>query len=162
MTRFVALAALTAFLGASPSPSVPPENAAPRVDPVSAALARFAQTELDREFSADRNALYTSCPYALGTYSLIEISGIRRVYRIVKPDAEEEAAGITARRELTLQPKKVRYYWELGRKWIDGTTPPKLTYTADRRGDWTFSADQHLCARGEPQAKPGVSRIPPA
>jgi len=152
MIRFVALAALTAFLGA----------AAPPVDPVSAALARFAQTELDREFTAYRNALYTSCPYALGTYSLIEISGIRRVYSVVKPDAEEEAAGITARRELTLQPKKVRYYWELGRKWIDGPTPPRLSYSAELRGgNWAFTADEHVCARGEPQKKPLASSIPP-
>jgi hypothetical protein len=132
-----------------------------RPDPVSAQLARFAQTQLDGQFTAYRNALYTACPYALGTYSYIELVGVRRVYSSRKPGPEEDEAGVTDVRELTLQPKKARYYWEPGRKWIDGAHPPTLNYLADyRNGAWTFEAEQHVCARGEPQVKPPASSIP--
>jgi len=131
------------------------------VDVASTQLAQFEQSELEREFTAQRNALYTSCPYALGTYSFIELVGIRRIYRIVKPDPEEEEAGVTMRRELTLQPKKARYYWENGRRWLDGQSPPNLHYFADYRGgQWWFVAEQHVCAKGEPQQKPAPSSIP--
>ena len=151
--RSAALAVLGVLLGASYPPG--------HVDVASSQLAQFAQSELEREFTAQRNALYTSCPYALGTYSFIELVGIRRIYRVVKPDPEEEAAGITLRRELTLQPKKARYYWEIGRKWLDSPNPPNLNYLADYRGGkWWFVAKQHVCVRGEPQRKPAPSSIP--
>jgi|GEM_PF-1379198 len=151
--RSAVLAVLGVLLGAS--------NPLGRVDIASTQLAQFAQSELEHEFTAQRNALYTSCPYALGTYSFIELVGIRRIYRVVKPDPEEEAAGVTMRRELTLQPKKARYYWETGRKWLDGPNPPNLHYLADYRGGkWWFVARQQVCARGEPQRKPAPSTIP--
>jgi hypothetical protein len=124
-------------------------------------LTRYADEQLRTDFAQVGEALYTSCPYALGTYSLIELEGIRRIYRALKPDPEDERAGITAQRELTLQPKKVRYYWELGHKWIDGSQAPSLHYFADLRdGKWWFTAEQHICARGEPQRKPVTSNIP--
>jgi hypothetical protein len=124
-------------------------------------LTRFAQTTLDGQFLAYRNALYTGCPDALGTYSYIELVGVRRVYRVRKPGPDEDESGVTDIRELTLQPKKVRYYWELGHKWIDGAHPPNLHYYADLRdGKWSFESEQQICARGEPQVKPTVTSIP--
>jgi hypothetical protein len=130
-------------------------------DVVSAQLVRFADNQLDGEFLAQRDALITACPYALGSYSFIALSGIRRIYRIAKPDDEQRASGVTASSELTVQVKRARYYWAAGKDWIVGSAAPTLHYYAERRdGRWSFRPDQHICARGEPQQKPLAAEVP--
>jgi hypothetical protein len=129
--------------------------------PATSEVARFAQTQLDAEFFSERGVLYTACPYALGTYSFIELAGLRRTDRSMPVTDDEKAAGVTERRELTIQPKRARYYWAAGTKWIDWSRAPALRYEAElRSGGWIFRAEQHICARGEPQVKPLAANVP--
>lgn len=135
-------------------------SAAP-VDRVTALLDGYAERTLQMEFTEYRGALYAHCPYALGTYSYIELDGIRRVHRTVKLNDEEIRDGIQERRELSLQPRKTRFYWNAGKKWIDWGHGPELKYVAELRSDgWSFTKDQHVCAHGEPQDKALVAGIP--
>jgi hypothetical protein len=124
-------------------------------------LARFAAAQLDADFVSERGVLYTACPYALGTYSFIELAGLHRTDRSVPVTDDEKAAGVTEHRELTIQPKRARYYWAAGTKWVDWSRAPALRYEAELRpGGWSFRAEQHICARGEPQAKPLAANVP--
>ncbi len=151
--------ALTPMLAIATALALLPSGPVPR-DGASADLVRFAQTQLDDEFLAYRGALFTSCPYALGTYSFIELSGMRRIFRVLKPNDDEVAAGIDAHRELTFEFNRARYYWVAGKRWIGGPNPPALRYEAERsNGAWSFRADQHICARHEPQQKPLLTDI---
>jgi hypothetical protein len=157
--------AIAAASLAAPLYAAPVATPTAVIDPGTKLLARFAQASFDKEFAARNNAFYVACPYALGTYSFIELSGIRRVYRVLKPISEEEPGVVVARHELLYEPKKVRYYWDLGHKWIDGSQPPTLTYVGDyqhgmKGPNWRFEDKQHICARGEPQEKPALAAIP--
>jgi hypothetical protein len=135
-------------------------GAAP-ADRVTSQLDGYAERSLTDEFTEHRGALYAHCPYALGTYSYIELSGIRRVHRTLKLNDEELRDGIAERSELSLQPKKTRFYWNAGKRWVDWGRGPELTYIAERRGGaWTFTRDQHICAHGEPQDKAFAPDIP--
>ena len=155
--RARALAAVAAFgilCGAAPPAS--------KVDAgLSAQLLRFAQAQVDAEFLTQHDALITSCPYALGSYSFIELTGIRRVYGAARPEDSDHAPGVSSSLELTIQPKRARYYWAAGKRWIVSSPAPALHYYAeDHDGRWTFRAEQHVCARGEPQRRPVASEIP--
>jgi hypothetical protein len=147
-------AALGILCGAAPPASK--EDAA-----LSAQLASFAQAQLDAEFLAGRDSLATSCPYALGSYSFIELSGIRRIYAAVRPEESDRAPGVSEVLQLTVQSRRARFYWAAGKLWVVGSPIPALHYFAEKRdGVWTFRAEQHLCARGEPQRRPVASEIP--
>jgi hypothetical protein len=133
-----------------------------RLDPVTAQLDAYADRSIGAEFTQYLGALYAHCPYALGTYSYIELAGIRRVHHTIQLSDDEKSEGIEARSELTLLPKKSRFYWNLGKKWIDWGRGPELRYLAERRrgAPWVFSKDQHVCARGEPQDKTLAADLP--
>jgi hypothetical protein len=135
---------------------------AARVDPISVQLDGYADRSIAIEFTQYLGALYAHCPYALGSYSYIELVGIRRIHRTIKLSDEEKGEGIEERSELTLQPKKSRFYWNSGKKWIDWGRGPELRYAAERRrrAPWTFSKDQHVCAHGEPQDKSLAADLP--
>jgi len=135
---------------------------AARVDPVTTQLDAYADRSVAAEFTQYLGALYAHCPYALGTYSYIELAGIRRVHRTIALSDDEKNEGIEARSELTLQPKKSRYYWNLGKKWEDWGRGPELRYVAERRrgAPWVFTKDQHVCAHGEPQDKSLAADLP--
>jgi len=149
LQHVAAVAAMAFLLSAAPA------------DRVSILLDGYAERTLQMEFTEYDGALYAHCPYALGTYSYIELAGVRRIHRTVKLNDEEIRDGIMERRELTLQPKKTRFYWNAGKKWIDWGRGPELTYVAElRSGGWFFTKDQHVCAHGEPQDKALVAGIP--
>ena len=140
--RILAVAASFGFLCGAGSP------APKRHDAASAQLVNFAGAQLNAEFLPRRDALVTSCPDALGSYSFIELSGIQRIYS-------------GARHELTIEAKRARYYWATGKRWIAGSPAPVLRYYVEENdGGPAFRAEQHVCARGEPQQRPDPAVIP--
>jgi hypothetical protein len=129
--------------------------------PISIQLDGYAKRSLALTFTEYHHTLYAHCPYALGTYSYIELSGVRRVHRTVRLNDEQVQRGVEERSELILQPSRARFYWNAGKKWIDWGRGPELIYIAERRGGvWSFTRDQHICAHGEPQDKASIDGIP--
>ena len=151
--RVSAALALAAALGASAP--IPDAGHA-----VSAQLERFAQSQVDAQFLREGDVLITACPYALGSYVYIELSGIRRSQRSLSPE-EERGAGVGAVRELIVRAKRARLYWSPGKCWIVSAQAPALRFYAEEGAEgWRFRADDHICARGEPQRKPAEGDVP--
>jgi hypothetical protein len=140
--RVAVIAASLGALCGAVYPTVKTENAA------SAQLVNFADAQLNAEFLTRRDALVTSCPDALGSYSFIELQGVRRIYS-------------AAQQELTIEAKRARYYWAAGKRWIAGSPGPVLRYYIEESdGRQVLRAEQHVCARGEPQLRPDAAAIP--
>jgi hypothetical protein len=138
--RALAVAASLGVLCGAVYPTLKSENAA------SAQLVNFADAQLNAEFLTRRDELITSCPEALGSYSFIELRGIRRIYS-------------AAHQELTIEAKRARYYWAAGKRWIAGSPGPVLRYYIEE-SDGRQVLRAHLCARGEPQLRPDPAAIP--
>ncbi|MBC5810880.1 MAG: hypothetical protein GIW95_08540 [Candidatus Eremiobacteraeota bacterium] len=134
----------------------------PPLSPRLSQLAQFAVASVEREFTQRGNRWYAACPYALGTYSYVELSELRRSVRAPRPTDDEQDAGVVQRIEVTLHAQKARFYWAAGKVWKDYGIGPTLRYFAEYRkaGGWSFEADQHVCARGEPQKKPDLREVP--